>query len=253
VPKKLLMGIALLAVAALVVMPALAQATEPHYYKPGLVTRYPEGEKVRFIEWGKLTFAPEPQVGSSSCDFSGGGYVENPVGGGAGVGQTLRLATWNCTNLECPPGEVEIKGKQYEKEFEIIHPPQTFPWPSVLEESAIPVAGTTRTNTKGVVWELACFAHKFTKSDAEGKTPPSSGENEQYPLAGPVKCATDETHLQTPKDENGINLGNNQSKLVFDEGDGKLTCANGAFETKVKASFKIMGFKASELILTKAP
>jgi hypothetical protein len=246
-PEKLLTGIVpMLAVAALAVMPALAQAAEPHYYKPGLVTRYPEGEKVRFIEWGKLTLSPEPSLTAvTPCEFSGGGYVENPVGGGAGVGQTLRLATWNCSNVECPAGEVEVSGKKVEKEFEVIYPPQSFPWPSVLEE----VGGVVRTDTKGVAWELGCFARKFTKSEAEGKTPPSSGENEQYPLGSTVKCATDETHRQTPRDENGTNLGNNQSKAVFDsEGGGKLTCANGAFEGKLKESFKVMGYKASEII-----
>ena len=253
--KKLMMGFApLLAVTAFVVMPALAQGAEPHFYKPGLVTRLPEGEKVRAIGWGRLTLSPEPPVAAvTTCENAAGGFLENPVGGGAGVGQTLRFATWNCSNLECPTGEVEIAGKKFEKEFEVVSPPQSFPWPAVLEESAIPVAGTVRSNNSKVVVELGCVAHKFTKSESEGKAPPASGENEQFPLAPFVTCVTDATHLQTPKAENGTNAGPNQSKSVFDEGGGKLSCAGGAFEGKTKESLKVMGYAKSELILTKAP
>jgi hypothetical protein len=253
--KKLCIGLApLVAVIAFVVMPALAQAAEPHYYKPGLVTRLPEGEKVRTIAWGKLTLSPEPAVAAvTTCENSAGGYIENPVGGGAGVGQTLRFATWNCSNLECPAGEVEIGGKKFEKEFEVVSPPQSFPWPSVLEESAIPVAGSVRTNNSKVVVELGCVAHKFTKAESEGKAPPASGENEQFPLAPFVTCITTATNLQTPRGENGTNSGPNQSKVVFDEGGGKLSCAGGAFEGKTKESLKVMAYTNSALVLTKAP
>jgi IPT/TIG domain len=217
----------------------------PHYYKNGGATPIPEGEKVPFISWGKLTFTPEPAGSPAFCETSAGGYVENPAGGGAGVGKTLRFASWNCVINECPAGEVEIGGKKYEKEFEVIWPAQDFPWPSTLTEEE---AGVVRTNSSGVVMELGCVAKKLTKSEAEGKTPPSSGENEQYPLGPFVTCVTTATNLRKPRYENGANFGNNQSKLVFDEGGGKLSCAGGAFEAKTKESLKVMGFKGSELI-----
>jgi hypothetical protein len=228
-------------------------AIGPHYYRNAKVI--PAGERVPILAWGRLSLSPEPAGGSSPCEFSGGGFVENPEGsgGGAGVSKILRFATWNCSNLECPAGEVEIKGKKYEKEFEIVYPPQDFPWPSVLEESTIPFAGTVRNNTAGVVMELGCVAKKLTTAESEGKAPPSSGENEQFPLARFVRCETTETNLRTPRYENGANLGNNQSKLVFDEGSGKLSCAGGAFEGRTRESLKIMGFKASELITVKNP
>jgi hypothetical protein len=246
--KKRLMGLGpVLVVAALAVMPAVAQAV-PHYYKNGVLI--PEGEKVPLLEWGKLTLQAEPSLAAvTTCDNSAGGYLENPVGGGAGAGRTLRFATWNCNNAECPSGEIEIKGQKYEKEFEVLWPPQDFPWPSVLEE---PEPQVVRTNSTGVVMKLACMAHGLTRAAAGEGGAKGAGENEQYVLAtgGPatVTCVTDETHKLEPQDEKGSNLGPNQSKVVYNTGAGSLNCAHEAFHGKLKEGLRIMGFKASELI-----
>ena len=244
--KKRLMGFAPM-LAALAVMPSVAQAA-PHYYKNG--TLIPEGERVPILEWGKLTVKPEPQVAANTaCENITGGYVENPVGGGAGIGATLRFAAYNCISLECQPQyEVEIGGQKYNTEPELISPPQSFPWPSVLEEAA----GVVRNNIKGEVWEIACIAHKLSRAAAGEGGPTGAGEDEQFevPAGGPptYTCVTDETHLQSPKAENGTNLGPNQTKVAFDAGAGGLSCAGGEFSGKVKESLHIMGFKNSELI-----
>jgi hypothetical protein len=219
-----------------------------HYFRGGSSTPIPEGEKVRFLAWGRLTLSPEPPVAAATtCETSVGGYIENPVGGGPGVGETLRAAGWNCTSMECPPGEVEIAGKKYEKESEAIFPPQSFAWPSVLSE---PEPGIIRSVDSKVVVQLGCVAHGFTNAESEGKTPPASGENEQFPVAPTVSCVTD-TFVLAPKYENGTNLGPNQSKLVFGAEAGGLDCAHGSFVGKIKESVKIMGFKGSELITVK--
>jgi hypothetical protein len=248
--KKLWMGLVPV-LAALALMPAAAQAA-PHYYKNGALM--PEGEKVPVVEWGKLTFHAEPSLAAgTTCENIAGGYVENPVGGGAGLGATLRFTTYNCNNVECPSGEVEVGGKKYEKEFEIVSNPNRFPWPSTLEE---PEAGLIRTNDTNVELKLACMAHGFSRL-AAGEGNPSlgakgAGESEQYvlPSGGPptVTCVTNEAEKQTPKITRGSNLGPNQSKVEFDAGAGGLSCAGGAFMTSIKESLRVMGYKNSELI-----
>jgi hypothetical protein len=243
-PKTRLMSLAAMLTLALAVMPAVAQAA-PHYYKNAVLI--PEGEKVPILEWGKLSHPTEPMTTTTTCEYLAGGYIENPAGGGAGIGATLRLVTYNCTNLECPAGEIEIGGKRYEKEFELIYPPQSFPWPSVLKE---PEPAVVRTNSTGVVMKAACMAHKLTRSAAGEGGPTGAGEDEQYRLAAAVTCVTDAAngYEQKPQNEKGSNQGPGQSKLVFNGGAGFLGCEGGSFGLRTHESLKVMGFKGSELI-----
>jgi hypothetical protein len=247
-PSRLLMGLApMLAVAALAAMPAVSQAA-PHYYKSGVLI--PEGERVPILEWGRLKLEYAPALAASTtCEIIAGGYVENAVGGGAGIGATLRDAAYNCTDAECPSGEFEVKGQKYEKEFEMSHPPQSFPWPSVLIE---PEARVIRTSIAGVVMKEACVAHNLSRSTAGEGGSTGAGENEQFvlPSGGPptLTCLADERWMQTPQTENGTNNGPNQSKVVFNAGAGALDCAGGAFPATSRESLKIMGYKGSELI-----
>jgi hypothetical protein len=254
--KKLFTGLApFLAIAAFVAMPTAAQAA-PHFFKGGALAA--ETEKIPVVSWGKLTLSPNPAVAAiTTCENIAGGFVENPTGGGAGIGQTSRFATYNCTNAECPAGEVEIApGVKVEKEFEVVSNPNHLPWPSSLEE---PEAGVIRTNSTNVEVKLACMAHGFSRN-AAGEGNPSlgtkgAGESEQFvlPSGGPptVTCVTDATHQQKPKNIKGSNGGPNQSKVEFDAGAGALNCAGGAFEGDTKETLKIMGYKNSELITTK--
>jgi hypothetical protein len=228
-------------------MPVVAQAA-PHYYKSGVLI--PEVEKVPVLEWGRLKLEYAPELAApTTCEIIAGGFVENAAGGGAGIGATLRYATYNCIDAECPSGELEVKGQKYEKEFEISYPPQDFPWTSVLEE---PEAGVVRTNTSHVTQQLACVAHGLTRAAAGEGGSKGAGEDEQFvlPMGGPptVTCVTDETHHWTPQDEKGTNQGPAQSKLVFNAGAGSVNCAGGAFPATTKESLKIMGYKGSELI-----
>ena len=97
----------------------------PHYYKNGVLAA--EGEKVTIVSWGKLTLEPLPGGGGfTTCENLAGGYVENPVGGGAGIGATLRFATYNCTDTECPAGEIEIGGKSTKKNSKFYIPRRSF-------------------------------------------------------------------------------------------------------------------------------
>jgi hypothetical protein len=277
--KKLFIRVVpLLAIAAFMLVPAGAQAA-PHYYKnnPASV-QYAAGKPVHVIAWGRLTLKPEPPVAAvTSCENASGGFVENPEGGGAGIGATERFATWDCSNEECPKGEVEIApGVKVEKEFEVISMPQSFPWPSELLETT-PI----RSNNTEVEVELACVAHRigpFSNSTAnknefeptrlaigEGGSK-GAGINEQavFTKTGlegnpTVNCKT-QTAAETggPKEQkpegiNGTNFGPGNAKTNFSVGSGALSCAGGAFEGTTKESLKVMNYATSELINTKNP
>jgi len=136
--KKLLISLApLLAIAAFAVMPVAAQAA-PHWYSEG--TPIAEtGEQIPVIEWGNLTLKGAAEL---SCHNAIGGYIDNPAGGGAGVGGTEAFATWNCVaSYACPEGSRPGAA------------PSLLPWTGVLEEvssklrvqsAKVPGAGGTR-------------------------------------------------------------------------------------------------------------
>jgi len=249
--KKLFTWLApLLGIVAFAVVPAAAQAASPHFYVNGSLLA--EGEKEPVIAWGRLTLESEPPATKPvTCENAAGGFAENPAGGGAGKGQTTRFATWNCADEECPAGKITIGGTEFEKEFEVISPPQDLPWANEL----IPGTGTkTKLNSTGVVVTLGCYAHTLTKSEAEKGSVTGPGENEQFPLAAPVRCETTATHLQDPENINGSNQGNLQSTLVFNQPAGSgLTCASGAVTGRTTGTLKTMGYASSALITVKTP
>jgi hypothetical protein len=257
--KKLFISLApLLAITALAVVPASSGAAVRYYKNFPPTSEYtPGGGHFHVIAWGKLTLSPEPAVAAvTTCENMASGYIENPATLTAnGIGATERFATWNCENKECPAGKVTIGGVEFEKEFEVVSPPQSFPWPSEeIEETPT----LFRTRTEPVTVELACMAHKLTRAEAgEGKgTGKEGGENEQFVLpsggAPTVTCVTVAgTHEQKPEDVNGS--GSNPAKLVFgggtgNAGAGSLSCAGGAFEGKTKESLKVMGYTNSGLV-----
>lgn len=251
-PKKLLTALAaVLAVAALSVVPAAAQAA-PHWYVNG--TKVAEGEKVPVIEWGALSFGSEPNPGDwLTCEFDGGGFVENPVGGGAGSGQTTRFASWDCVTNECPEGAIE----GLEKEYEVIVPPQDLPWPDELIGSS----PKFRLNFTKVVLELGCVLHPLTKAEAGEGGPRTAtgeaGENEQKALSPFVKCETTSAHAEytwDPEVHNGINAGPSQSTLIFNQSPGTgLSCDGGKVTGENSQQLHFMGYDNSELITVKNP
>jgi hypothetical protein len=93
---------------------ASAPALTPHYYLNGTqeVNKAAEGVKVPTMAWGTLTLTPAApsKEGTTSCENSAGGFAENPVGAGAGKGQTSVFLSWNCEKpTSCPTGaEIEF-------------------------------------------------------------------------------------------------------------------------------------------------
>ena len=237
-------------VAALAATPAVSQAA-PHYYRNGVLI--PEGVKVPILAWGKVTWEAAPKGIALTCANVGGGYVENPGGGGASIGAIGDFASYDCESAECPAaGLIEIEGKEYEKVFEITYPPQSLPWASVLTEAEV---GKTRTHMSEVVMTLGCYATPLTRAEMERKTTGGPGEDELFPLAATVTCVTTSPEYEDelkPLDENGTSAAS-PSRLVFDTKAGALSCAGGAFEGRPLKSLKVIGYSASELITVKNP
>jgi len=233
-------------VVALAALPAVSQAA-PHYYRNGVLI--PEGQQVPILEWGNVRFQPGPNelLTPDYCDVVAGGYVENPFAGGAGVGATEAFATYDCEDPECPPGAVEIKGKQYEKVFQIAPPPQTLPWPTLLQE---PEAGKIRTRMSNVAFQVDCYGKPLTRAEAERETTSGAGENELFPLVSAATCVTAPEHELTPLDENGTSASS-PSKLVFDVKSGTLSCSSAT--VRIEKKLKLIGYNGSELISVKSP
>jgi hypothetical protein len=81
----------------------------PNYrwYRSGVLL--PEGESVPVVTFGGETNLSAPSaLGELNCRFTGGGIVENPVGGGAGDGKSNAGGFYECKAPEC---EAEVKAK----------------------------------------------------------------------------------------------------------------------------------------------
>ena len=104
-----------------VVFTTLPNANTPHWYKNGAIAK--EGAKVPVIGWGTLTLTSS--AGALTCHTVIGGYVENPVGGGPGLGVTQSFNAYECSAAECP---TESRLEAYD-----------MPWGSELEEATPPV------------------------------------------------------------------------------------------------------------------
>jgi hypothetical protein len=104
---------AVVVVALCTAFASAADASTPHYYLNGTreAAIVPEGLKVPTMSWGTITFTlSEPsKEGSITCENAAGGFVENPVGGGAGVGQMTEFLSWNCENPRWCPSGAEIE------------------------------------------------------------------------------------------------------------------------------------------------
>jgi hypothetical protein len=125
----------------LAVMPVAAQAEPKHWHKSGV--RLAEGESIPIVMFGGETNFSQQLIGEVNCRTVGGGTIENPVGGGPGVGRTNELASYEC---KAPTCEAEVMAK-----FGVLgratitwqnNPAATkepaFPgWSDVLEESTV--------------------------------------------------------------------------------------------------------------------
>jgi len=260
--KKLVISLAsVAAMVAFMVTPMAAQAVIPHYFENEEMI--PAAKKAHVLAWGSLTLTPEGiALAPTTCENAVGGFVENPTGGAAGVGATEDFASWNCANAACPPGEIEYppgSSKKAEKEF-IVFPggkeyaKQSLPWPSKLTGAAAPF----RTETTGVIVDLACIAHGV--SEQGGALGGDSDHDTPAFLATPVVCVTEPGKAkQEPKTINGTQIGGPlTSEVEFDQpGSGKLSCVTEvekkpvAFKGNTEGALKVFDYKEQNLIKVK--
>ncbi len=99
--SKLLLRLVPAAVLAVVIAaPAVAQASEPHWYIG--TTRIPEGKHVVTKTGGTLVFDETFHGTTVTCSVADAEVIENPVGGGAGVDLMKAFKVTKCTPPPCP-------------------------------------------------------------------------------------------------------------------------------------------------------
>ena len=238
--RKLFIGLSpLFAVAAFAVVPVAAQATG-HYYSNGL--KIAEGSKKTVMEWGTITWAGVKGgtlPNHMTCHHVLAGYVENPVGGGPGVGSTEVWVAYQCEqeNL-CPAGTT---GRfTAEKIVNNATPPAVSTgWPNVISE---PSVGLWRVETSRLKLDLGCFL---------ATEPETRSGGERFVEIGGFGTETAGL-LQKPEIHKGTNAGH-PGGLVFGVGSGELQGegAGEALTWKTEGEVKTLGYPNQELINVK--
>jgi hypothetical protein len=232
--KKLFIGLAPpLAVAAFAVMPVAAQATG-HYYSNGL--KLAEGSKKTVIEWGTLTLAGvngdlQGHEGRLTCHTAAGGTVENPVGGGAGVGATEVYVAYQCESEKtCVAGTVARPTAE--------NIANGVGWPNALTE---PEPEKWRTESSKVRVRIACYA----------VTEPETGTGgEDYVEIGGYGTETPGQGLR-PETHKGTGAGH-PGGVVFGTGSGEVQSETKPTETgRYEGELKTLGYLNQELINVK--
>jgi hypothetical protein len=189
------------------------------YTKDGVLLA--EGAKTFVTGWGTLKL--QTVIGGTAawtCRNAESGYVENPVGGGAGVGATELFSSYQCTFTACTTFPTVLA--------------EELPWPSVLVE---PEAGVPRARTTGIKQDFLCWATKAAFQKA------ARGEGEA-PNAKNVFIGS-----RTPKPERGTSASH-PGFLEFGAGAGRLE-QEGSFGTvlgETEGKVKVLGYKEAELI-----
>jgi hypothetical protein len=165
--RKFLSLVPLIAILAFAVVPA-AQAITPHWYKNGVIQK--AGTPLQTVNYGGQTdLSQVSKIGEIHCKGVGGGFSENPVGGGAGVGKVQSSEFYQCVapGCEAAASEKGLKGKGEVNTENLPTPTEangSEGWESKLFEGGTP--NSVRT-TIGLPW--TAFPSPNQK---EGTTPP---------------------------------------------------------------------------------
>jgi hypothetical protein len=254
-----------------------AAALTPHYYLNGTseVSKVAEGVKVPTMTWGTLTMTPAApfKEGTTSCENSAGGFAENPVGAGAGKGQTSVFLSWNCEKPTSCPSGAEIEFPPASGLKAVVEPdvfpggepgtPQqgvlgeSFPWPGELTEATAP---KIRAETKGLVWMLGCQVRK----SVEGSAPLGDGDGDSPQFVKKLSICVTNPGLgakQEPLFENGTQIGGTLASRFFwdSPGAGHLLCKGEkeegsteeiTFAITITGRLKTFTYEGQELIDT---
>jgi hypothetical protein len=234
-------------------MPVAAQAATQHWYKSGSLAT--AGEEIPVVWFGEEANIGELLPGEINCRTVAGATIENPVGGGAGVGRTNSADFYECKQTYC---EEEVR-----KRFGVAgratlttenNPAATqepaFPgWTNLLEESA--VAGTTSVREKigepfvtaktpsppGMIRETTSCEIASTKAVAfafiyEGEYKPEIGVAKVANLNGNSASKPSKAHFEGPS-------------------TGELHSKEGGEPGTATGQLKYLGYNEQELITVK--
>jgi hypothetical protein len=155
-----------------------------------------------------------------TCRDAEGGFIENPVGGGAGVGATELFSSFQCTFSSCDKFPSVLT--------------EALPWPSVLVE---PAAGEIRAKTTRSKQTYQCWETKAAFEKA------ARGEGEHLAIFNVF------IGEREPKVEQGTSASH-PGFLEFGAGAGRLE-QEGSFGTvlgETEGKVKVLGYKEAELI-----
>jgi hypothetical protein len=197
---------------------ALTTLRAPHWYRNGGIV--PAGRRVLAIEWGTLTLTSA--AGAVTCHTVGGGYVENPAGGGAGVNMIQSFSPYECASAECP----------FESRLEAFG----MPWSSVLEEQVAPAIRSTST---GVALVSGCW---LAPASGSGN---ASTEERGKPTGALLSFAGE----SAPRLVNGGSIVK-PSRLEYGPGSGELlnTTVGGGATTGTAV---LIGYQEQETLTAK--
>jgi hypothetical protein len=122
-------------------MPVAAQAEGKHWRQNGVPIT--EGEETPIVMFGNEINLSQLVFGEINCKTVGGGTIENPVGGGPGIGRTNSFNSYECKAEKCATEVLKTFGVEGRGRFTTENNPAAtqepaFPgWSDVLEESTV--------------------------------------------------------------------------------------------------------------------
>jgi hypothetical protein len=252
--KSVSTGVAsLLTAFTFAVLPAVAQATTPHWYRNNVIAA--PGVQTPVVLFGGATDIEgiSGNDGEFRCRVSGGGYVENPVGGGAGIGRieniglyACRAPTWEADaksvfgtqggaevrteNLPVTGGEIGSEGWQMRLEGE----PGSETDAIGVRWEHFPEGGQSRQSPAGMVrftiaYTLPAEKGVFKEETYEGELDPQIGE-----AAGENLNGLSATHPSS------MHMTGSPNNILHTEGL--------AFERVFFGSVKYLGYNSQEVV-----
>jgi hypothetical protein len=205
-----------------------------HWYKNGAII--PVARQVPVIGWGTLTLSSA--AGVVTCHTVTMGYIENPNGGGAGVGATQQFSTWGCdqTTGECKtvPGVDETR---------VVATSLVGSKPTVL--------GATGSEWRSLlIGAGAPFRSESTIGSPATETREASGMKFECYVGGAFAEDIVFYGSSTPLHSNGTS-GSKPSFDEFGAGSGELEASGGAVKGTITGKTKLLGYEEQEVLSAK--
>jgi len=234
----------LVAIVACAITPVAAQASI-HWYKNNVIQA--QGKPIPVVNYGgAVNLSQKSAIGEINCRGTGGGTIENPTGGGSGVGKTNESSFFECKNNEPEEGACGKARKENGIPLGLyaVTNADQYGWSGALVE------GTPNRTTIGE--PFSGTFHKYPEYGAAGEPEPSP----LHEIMARVSCETPpgfvphivglavafEGQLE-PEFVNG-----NPSSVKFTGATSGALHSEKAGEGTNEGSVKIVGYNAQENI-----